>query len=210
MKTKKWIISSVCCLLPMIIGLILYPNLPKQLPIHFDANGIADNYAAKEISLFVLPIGMAVLNYIVGWFMMHDPKHKNKNNIMMELPMYLLPILTIMIYICVVMYGFKQPINTSFIMTLLMGFIFLVIGNFLPKCQQSYTVGIKTPWALEDEENWRKTHRLGGFLWSMTGIIVILNTIFFEMNVYLFVGVIVVTAIIPFIYSYMLYAKGEK
>ena len=56
-----------------------------------------------------------------------------------------------------------------------MGLVFIIIGNYLPKCKQNYTVGIKLPWTLNSEENWNKTHRLAGYVFMLCGIMQIVD-----------------------------------
>ena len=89
-----------------------------------------------------------------------------------------------------------------------MGVIFLVTGNYLPKCRQNYTIGIKLPWTLDDEENWNYTHRLAGKLWMIGGVLIILlgfQTVVPPMAVSL--TIMVVMTMIPAIASYLYYKK---
>ncbi len=37
-------------------------------------------------------------------------------------------------------------------------------------CGKNYTLGIKTPWALDDPDNWRRTHRFGGACFMVVGV----------------------------------------
>lgn len=92
--------------------------------------------------------------------------------------------------------------------SLLMGVIFLVTGNYLPKCRQNYTIGIKLPWTLDDEENWNYTHRLAGKLWMIGGVLIILlgfQTVVPSMAVSM--TIMVVVTMIPAIASYLYYKK---
>ena len=87
----------------------------------------------------------------------------------------------------------------------LLGIIFVILGNYLPKAKQNYTFGYKIPWTLNSEENWNKTHRLAGWLMVIAGIILIINAFFlFEWVVMVLAAV----ALAPVVYSYILYKKG--
>ena len=90
----------------------------------------------------------------------------------------------------------------------MVGILFVVIGNYLPKTKQSYTMGIKLPWTLASEENWNRTHRLAGFLWVIGGILLILLTLLRLWNTWTFLLVIIPMSVVPMIYSYLLYRKG--
>ena len=64
-KNRKTLIFSVIiCLLPMILGVILYNKLPEQMPIHFTINDVPDNYAHKNFALFGIPLIMAIVQAI--------------------------------------------------------------------------------------------------------------------------------------------------
>nr|WP_275450028.1 SdpI family protein [Clostridium massiliodielmoense] len=81
-------------------------------------------------------------------------------------------------------------------------------GNYLPKCKQNYTVGIKLPWTLNSEENWNKTHRLGGYVWMAGGLILCILT---WLNIYRQIAtivIVVIISVIPIVYSFLLYKKG--
>ena len=88
-----------------------------------------------------------------------------------------------------------------------MGVLFIVIGNYLPKTKQSYTMGIKLPWTLASEENWNRTHRLGGFLWVIGGALFILMS-FIGWSLAAFLIILALMVLAPMVYSYLLYRKG--
>ena len=67
-----------------------------------------------------------------------------------------------------------QPPRIDRLAMLLLGIVFTIIGNYLPKCRQNYTIGIKIVWTLSDEENWNATHRLAGKLWTAGGLLLLL------------------------------------
>ena len=97
-------------------------------------------------------------------------------------------------------------VNMEVIVSILMGGIFILLGNYMSKNHQNYTVGIKLPWTLNSEENWNRTHRMAGKLWILAGL-VFWGSVFFENNTVPIV-IIVVVVTIPMIYSFVLYKKG--
>ena len=101
--------------------------------------------------------------------------------------------------------------NVKLQASVLMGAMFIIIGNYLPKTKQNYTIGIKVPWALHSEENWDRTHRLAGRLWVAGGILM-LATVFLPQDwtwPVMLVGLVVPT-ILPMGYSYLLYHKETR
>ena len=102
--------------------------------------------------------------------------------------------------------GYSVPIEV--IMPLVMGVLFIIVGNRLPKCQQTYTMGIKLPWTFASEENWNATHRFGGKVWVIGGIATMLTA--FLGSFWLMMAILVIMAILPTIYSYLYYRNHEK
>ena len=97
------------------------------------------------------------------------------------------------------------------ILPIILGVIFLFIGNYLPKCTQNRTVGIRIKWTLESEENWNATHRFGGKV-LVIGAIVLLATALTpeEILAWLMIGIVLAMAAVPLIYSYCFSCKKSK
>ena len=90
----------------------------------------------------------------------------------------------------------------------LIGILFIVLGNYLHKVKQNYSIGLKHPWTLNDEENWNRTHRFGAWVFIIAGIAMCVNG-YFKSDVAL--GIIVILTIAaPVVYSYALYLKEVK
>lgn len=105
----------------------------------------------------------------------------------------------------------STSINMEWFMPALLGAMFIFMGNYLPKVKQNRTLGIKVSWALNNEENWNKTHRLGGKIWVVGGLIMLFS-IFLPLTAMVWVMVCVISAmaIIPIVYSYYIYKQHKK
>ena len=202
------IVTSIVTLIPILIGLILWNKLPEQLPFHWDINGNVDNWASKTVAVFAVPPMMLVFHWVCVLASTTDPKSANYNRKSMQIVLWICPIVCLVI--STLMYcsalGHSMPIET--VMPMLMGVLFIALGNLMPKMKQTYTMGIKLPWTLNSEENWNKTHRFAGKLWVGCGV-VILATAFLG-NFWIFIVIIGLACIIPTIYSYMYYKKHKE
>lgn len=109
---------------------------------------------------------------------------------------------------CLSCYGIAlgMKINIRTCVYILVGAVFILIGNYMHKVKQNYTVGIKLPWTLYSEENWNRTHRMASWLWIIAGIVLILNS-FLRID-WILIAAILLSAIIPIGYSYILFRKG--
>ena len=90
---------------------------------------------------------------------------------------------------------------------ILLGVLFIFAGNYLPKSRQNYTVGIRIPWTLDNEENWNKTHRLAGYLWVAGGIVMLLGTLTGWISTGWIIAAAAVCALVPCIYSFWLHER---
>ena len=102
--------------------------------------------------------------------------------------------------------GVKVPLTE--LLNILLGVTFLVLGNYLPKCKMNAYIGIKLPWTYSSDENWRRTHRLGGFVWVACGVILLVNVV--VQSLLLQLVAMFAAIFIPGIYSYLIYRKEKN
>jgi len=203
---KTMIITSIIILAPIVVGLILWDQLPAELATHFGENGEPNGWSSKEFAVFGMPLFLLAVHWFCAFFTGVDPKKENISNKMMTLVLWICPVVAIFGCGSTYMYALDDSINTTIMGVLLVGCMFLVVGNYMPKMKQSYTLGIKLPWTLNSEENWNRTHRLAGGLWMIAGVCVIIGG-FAEVFWVVFVALLV-AVLVPTVYSYMLYKKG--
>lgn len=204
---KTLIITSILDLSPIIIGIILWDRLPDKIATHFGADNTPNGWSSKVVAVFGLPLVIFALEWVCMLATKLDPKYRNiDDSVMMKIVLWLMPCLSIMMASITYTYALGKEIQVGFIVILFMGALFVVMGNYLPKCKQSYTMGIKLPWTLNSEENWNRTHRLGGKVWVAAGMIMMLTS-FFE-SPFIMLAVVLVAVITPTVYSYKLYKDG--
>lgn len=117
------------------------------------------------------------------------------------------------LFSCGIVYAASSgaDVNIGLIVPLLIGLMFAAIGNYLPKCRQNYTIGIKIKWTLENEENWNATHRFGGKVWVFGGLFMMACVFLPESLIPLVLPVsIILLAAVPIIYSYLYHKKQLK
>lgn len=203
----KLIITSLITLIPIVIGLILWDKLPDQVPMHWNAQGEVDGYGTKFQAVFLMPLVLVAFHWICVLGTSLDPKKQNINDKIFTLVLWIIPVISLLCNSMVFATALGHKVSVEIIMPLFMGALFVIIGNYMPKCKQSYTVGIKLPWTLDNEENWNKTHRLAGFLWVIGGVIIMATA--FLGAFWLFFIVLIPMVIVPFVYSYLLYKKNK-
>lgn len=209
MKNKSQIVlTTVLCLVPMIAGVILYSRLPDSIATHFGVDGQPDGWSSKAFAVFGLPAIIAGLNLLMHFGLRTDPKRKNMSPALFNIAIWTVPAVSILANAFVLANALGYESRIEVILPLLVSLLFIVIGNYLPKTKQSYTMGIKLPWTLASEENWNRTHRLAGYLWVACGILMALLTLLKIGRLWLMPALIAVMVLVPTIYSYSLYKKG--
>ncbi len=206
---KLMIITTIICLLPIILSLIMYDKLPDMMPIHWDINGNPDNYGSKAFAVIGLPFMMAGLNLITHFGLNSDPKKANSSVVLKLIGKLTIPFLAIILVPLTIFAGLGYDIPIEEVVPAFVGILFVVIGNYLPKSKQNYTVGIKLPWTLNNETNWNKTHRLAGYLWIIGGVLMFVNSFLKILWMPVFIIIITMMVLVPAVYSYVLYKNGN-
>ena len=105
-----------------------------------------------------------------------------------------------------------QSLGSLKIIFLLLGVLFAALGNYLPSVKPNYFIGMRTPWTLESEVVWKKTHRLAGKLWVIGGLVVICLAVLLDTAdmLSIFLTITAVITIIPLVYSYIWFQREKK
>lgn len=212
MKTWKEISLYVISFSPAVGGLLLYNRLPDTMASHFGMNNEVNGTMSKEMSLLMLvllgllPLFMRVMRSI-------DPKKANfeKFPAAFEATRFGVTILLAVVGWAVIFVNLGHSLNIQKITMIPLGALFAVMGNFLTQVKHNYTFGIRTPWTLANEEIWRKTHRLGGPLMLMGGIVALIAAFLMTpVGIIVFLAAIAISSFIPIIYSYVLFTRLSK
>ena len=214
LKKNKWlmVVTSIIILLPILGGVLLWDKLPEQVPFHWGVDGEVDGWASKPMAVFGLPPFMLAIQWICILATGLEPKAKNVTTTkMLGLVLWIIPVLNLFLHVMVYLAAFGRKVDMAAIMPLFMGVLFVVMGNYLPKCKQSYTMGIKLPWTLNDEGNWNATHRLAGKIWVAGGLLTMCCALLSGVWAFIvMMSILVVMCMIPTMYSYRYYKKHKK
>jgi uncharacterized membrane protein len=204
-----WILIAI----PFVYLAMVWKDLPAQVPTHFDLAGNPNGWSQKSTLPFLiggLQIGIYLMMILIPYF---DPKKKIEQmgekyySLRLLMTLFMTAISFYLLYI-----GSKGVINPNLLIGLL-GAFFVIFGNYLQTVKPNYFIGIRTPWTLENEETWRKTHRLGGKIFVGGGLLTLIIAIMAKNNALLAVSFGIITAVevlVPVIYSYLEFKKIHK
>ena len=211
-KNHKWkaIVSSIVILLPMVFGLVMWHRLPATMVSHWGADGVADGTATKGFMVFGMPLILLALQWLMILLEAALEKNNAQNKKIATIVYSVVPLISLEVHIFIYSVALGKEWNLFALVPVLVGAMFMFIGNYLPKTTRNRTMGIKLHWTMGNDENWQKTHRLGGKLWFWGGLAVIASALLpvKAMIAVLFV-VIAVIVLVPTVYSYALYRKHK-
>ena len=204
---KTLIITSIVTILPVLIGIICWNRLPEVMATHFGFNNEANGFSSKAFAVFGLPLILLAVLWVGAFVTAHDPKRQNISPKMFSLMLWIAPVISLVAAATIYPVNLGYELNIAFFSELLSGLMFIIIGNYLPKARQNYTIGIKIPWTLANEENWNRTHRLAGYLWMICGILMILISLTRFVPAEWLIGIFLIMVLVPCIYSFWLHAE---
>lgn len=192
-------LPNLISLLPIVYGGLLWQYLPQQLPIHFGIDGQPDQYAPKLIAVIGLPVLIITVNYVI----IRSMKNKGiDNQKVFTVLIWSLPLLLNVVQIVTFMHALNYHINIGSVILPVIGLLFIVLGNYLPKTTPNYMVGIRLPETLHNSENWQKTNRLGGFTMVFAGFILLITGIIGNMIAVIgLIVAMVITILVPAVYA---------
>ncbi len=199
--------------LPYVYLVTIWNQLPEKVPIHFNIDGLPNYWTSKTSLLFIpgaLGIGIYLLMIIIPNI---DPKKKiqEMGNKYYSFR-FLITIFISLISTYLIDLSNKGEIKNFNLLFSLIGGLFAIFGNYFQTIRPNYFIGIRTPWTLKNEQVWKKTHRLSGWLWIIGGLLIaILSNTISNNHLYFMVfgSIISLLVIVPIVYSYAEYQKEK-
>jgi uncharacterized membrane protein len=207
---KAVIISIILIVFQFIAAFLLYPSMPDRIAIHWNVHGEADGYGSKLVGLFLIPLIEAFLIPVFLILPRIDPK-ADPDKLMGAYSWFILIFTFYMMYV----YGLSIAWNLGYkydflrLLAPMLGILFIGIGEIIGKVEMNWFMGIRTPWTLSSQEVWENTHRLGGRLFKISGVLAFLGILFSGWISLLFV-ILPVMASSLILYSYLQFRKIKK
>lgn len=213
-KKTTNIIIAVIILITLAVTVYFYPSVPDIIPTHWGPDGRIDGTGPKYM-LFVFTGIASGVNLLMLLAEKIEPKQGSYDKfrkVFDILRIFITALLCGLVLLTIAFSFNPQFVNMNSIMYPVIGFMFVLLGNYMPKVKHNYTFGIKTPWTFASENVWNKTHRMAGPLWVVGGLamgamVFVKNT---TVAAVIMFAVILALVIIPMVYSYLEYQKELK
>ncbi|MFI3230020.1 MAG: SdpI family protein [bacterium] len=209
LNIKNIIISSLACLIPALVSLLIWDRLPDEMATSFGFNGVPNEYMTKFQATIGATLYLVILHLLVIVAIKVDPLKDNNSDKLKSKMIYFTPILSNIIIGLIIGYSLDYNFDMNRIMFLFISILFIIFGNFMPKCKKNYTIGVRTAWTLNSEDNWYYTHRVAGKVWFYCGIIGLANALLLN-NIQVFFILLLITCFSPIAISYNYYRKFEQ
>ncbi|OHA17707.1 MAG: hypothetical protein A2664_03785 [Candidatus Taylorbacteria bacterium RIFCSPHIGHO2_01_FULL_46_22b] len=208
-----YILVAATVLVLWVTAIYLFPFMPDQLAIHWNAQGGVDGYGGKFIGLFLIPILALVFGVLFEVLPKIDPLKQNVSDFRREYNLMVFSILLLLayFYLLSIVWNLGWQFNFSRFAAPAIGILFLLIGSILPRTKRNWFLGIRTPWTLSSDYVWKETHRIGGALFIIAGIFSSISGILFPAQSFFIVIAFVVLAVVwSLVYSYVLFRQEGK
>ena len=207
--------AIIVWLLPIGYLLWVFSALPPIVPLHYGISGKPDRYGSKnEFLVFQLGFGVVALfvYLLLRFISVIDPKKQVSSGAQtfQKLALGLVLFLSAL-SLAITFSTLNQSFKIDKLLFPVIGLFFAFLGNVMYNIKPNYFAGIRTPWTLEDEDNWRATHHLAGKLWFAGGIIITVVMLFVhgKAGLTLFLSAVAVLVLVPTIYSYLYFKKHK-
>jgi uncharacterized membrane protein len=171
---RKWLAPCLIAL-TVVASALVYPHLPERVPVHWGLNGQVDRYGHRLEAVAVLPIVMLASWLLWRFLPRIDPRRSNYAKFADTYDLFVNSLVAVL----AVMQGAMLAATLGYRVSMdrvvpgLVGILLIILGNALPRARPNWWFGIRTPWTLSNDRVWMRTHRLGGYLMAIAGLLMV-------------------------------------
>jgi uncharacterized membrane protein len=205
MKRSAGLIINIIML---VVTALLYAKLPAIVPTHWDMHGEVNGTMPKFPGAFLPSLVAIVLWYLLPLLRRIDPRRASyeKFDATFFLIINIMALLMALLQGMVLAIGLGAQVDMVRTMLFGVGLMFAVLGNYMPRIRSNWWMGIRTPWTLDNEEVWRRTHRFGGRMFVAGGIVSMASVILpSEAASMIAVTAMIIAGLTPAVYSYVIW-----
>lgn len=212
-RKNDWYLLVLIAIM-FIVSFVVYSDLPDKMPIHWNLKGEIDNYTSRFWGAFMMPLINTGILLLMLLTPLIDPRKENYRKFEGSYRVFrsILVIFFALLHFIILGYALGYNLDIGRTIVLAIALLFLIVGNYLPRIRPNYFLGIKSPWTLASEKVWRKTHRLAGKLFILSGLVMLISIFSGDKLRYVIEIVCILgSTSASIIYSYIVYQqeKGE-
>jgi uncharacterized membrane protein len=209
---KSWL-GYLVAAVALGVSIWAYPRLPPQIATHWGLSGQPDDYSSKLLAVTMLPLMILGMRALLGVLPRIDPKGENYRKFAGTYFLIFNGVIVFMgvIHLAVLAYGLGAPVRMDRVVAAGAGMLFIVVGNYITRVEPNWFVGFRTPWTLSSERVWHRTHRVGGWILAVGGVLIVL-TLFVPAGAVMpiFLTTIGLVAVVPVVLSYLWWRRERE
>ena len=190
-----------------------YRQMPPTVATHWSLNGTPDGFSSRLVAVLIIPGVTLVMTGLFNVLPKLDPRGENYAKFFGTYWLICNTVIAFMLiaHAMILASGIGFPIRIDRLMPLSVGLLFIVFGNYLTRVEPNWFVGIRTPWTLSSDTVWRKTHRTGGYLMVLGGLLIAACAALpHGAFIPVLVVAVLVMAVIPIVQSYILWKREQR
>jgi uncharacterized membrane protein len=208
-KKMMLILVAVLIAAAMAMSVLAYPKMPERMASHWGPSGEVDGWMNKTVGLFFMPVFMLGLTLLFFVVLLIDPLRKNIDKFFNYYAGFIVVFNLFMLVVhgWMILWNMNIQIPANVFVPIALACLFFYIGIICPHTKPNWFMGIRTPWTLSNEIVWQKTHKLGGILFKTAAIILLIGAAFQDYIVAFILIAVFLVAIVPLIYSFVVWKK---
>ncbi len=194
----------------ILVSVATYPFMPDSVPSHWNAAGQVNGYLPKLVNALLFPLMSAGIYLLVRVLMSVGPRLGYQNQRRTSMGVVNLIMVGVLLFMLIIQLtttaiALGNPIDLPFVMSLSISVLLMFIGNYMGKLRRNFWAGIRTPWTLASDVVWERTHRLGGWLFVLGGLLGVLMSFVPMLRLWGLMGVLLLIVVILVVYSFLTY-----
>jgi uncharacterized membrane protein len=210
--TKRWIGPGVIGGM-LVFTALAYSSLPDRIPTHWNVSGEADGWSSRVWGSLLAPVIAGALWVLLPVLRRVDPRRRNYDRF--DATFWLIVNLLIVfmgaMHVLTLGVALGWAIDMTRAILVVVGLMFMGLGNYLPRLRSNWWMGIRTPWTLESESVWRSTHRLAGYTFVIAGLVAVVSALLpTKLALGMAMAAMLTGALVPAVYSYIAYRRERE
>ncbi len=196
----------------VLVSIVTYPFMPDSVPSHWNAAGQVDGHLPKLVNALLFPLMSIGIYVLVRVLMTVGPRLGYQNQRRASAGMVNLILIGVLLFMLILQLtttaiALGVPIDLMFVMSLSISVLFIFLGNYMGKLRRNFWAGIRTPWTLTSDVVWERTHRLGGWLFVLTGLLGVIMSFVPALRLWGLMAVLFIVIVVLVVYSFVIYQR---
>jgi uncharacterized membrane protein len=206
------VLAVLIIIVQILISIVTYPFLPDSVPSHWDASGQVNGYLPKLVNALLYPLLSIGIYALVRVLMTVGPRLGYQNQRKASIGVVNLILDGVLLFMLIVQLSTAAvalgvPIDLTFVICLSISMLFIFLGNYMGKLRRNFWAGIRTPWTLSSDVVWERTHRLGGWLFVLAGLLGVIMSFIPALRLWGLMVVTLIVVIVLVVFSYVIYQR---